>query len=367
MNNQQKVAGTWLYVNKLEEQMAEIREKTAKLATEINMILLRNYGNSSDYFKLKEQYDQNAKEIQSLNTQFEQMKIEAITNTEQIARELERNVKRAEELGRKKIQELEQQIDDRRKEHKLKDEQLRMELEMTVAASALEQDEMETSLRRQLVDLNTKIRRQKKINNHLKCQLEDLKNRKHANDNNEESILNAFKLNEIDELFENDIKEIAASQNSRNSKEKSDLHIIATNIPIMVESNETNKSNKNDVNESFNRDQAQGLQPDKLVKNKAVKTSKIKDFKQIIKWEIAMQTEKNVFKKKKICHMYQSFNRKVQSPFKSKTDCKKRVEKQTGVHDDVVVETRAPKIKKLYNPDDLDYLDEIWSQNNDEH
>ncbi|CAG9765249.1 unnamed protein product [Ceutorhynchus assimilis] len=393
-------------IQKLEEDLVTSRLASINLNKNFTQNLKSDESNINvKYVALQDRNNYYLKNINILEEKLEQIKTGIEQENRKMSAEAEINLKRQEKLWKRKIEETNNQIQKRKLDHIKKKEKLTSDLTTAQLTNDLEIDEIETALRRELIDLNRKIWRQNEINTDMKKQIEELKKQKKP-----PSTINIYQddlllMNDIEEFFNSNEGNVIKPNKNNHVTDKNKTRMYNSNyhpLDISKQSTKPNYKNLEFIHNNFdnpeppktakqenpkittnnfdsNPVQFTTPQTNKLDENRTMQNQSTRkrspDFYNLANFEneklpLKMVEIKAASKKKNVRGPVQSKNKDgndgTGAVQKRQTNKRgrpiKRVEDEIKVKDTAVLEQKTvPKKRKMFDPNNHDYLDEMMA------
>ncbi|KAH1027534.1 hypothetical protein HUJ05_001022 [Dendroctonus ponderosae] len=285
-NEKMELANIWKRIEQMENKLDGRRADNRELHQQLTDFFAAGSSNVvTNYVDLKEKLHTTYREINTLEAKLIDLDMRVTAEREEFQLKNDQQSKAHEEPEMKHLKLKSEEIENRKNEHKrngkctcpeikyqqltipfaaVSVEHLNNELQLVQATMDLEQDEMETQLRRELIDLKSKIWRQQNIAKEVQIKIDDLERRQQAVVRPQNMYAGAqelqfFQLNQLEDVFAADLDSSNAQQKSTKNVDNNEgnvqVHGKKPDLPCAEAqlSFETLKCNKNSA--KFNQAQ----------------------------------------------------------------------------------------------------------------
>ncbi|XP_050306910.1 uncharacterized protein LOC126743739 [Anthonomus grandis grandis] len=204
-----KTSIPWQEIYKLEDALQQCQISNRNLAFTVKeKISQESCSIRAEFVTVRDEYERLISQVEKRRKTLEDLKEKTLEENARRDRQARHKLNQIAETEIIKMNEIKKKIEKRKWEHDKKMEELSQALELTQAAIDLERDEVETSLRKELVDINMQIWRQMNRNFDLQATIDGLKTKKQLLSQvqpqppTDSDVLNFFQLDTLDDIFE---------------------------------------------------------------------------------------------------------------------------------------------------------------------
>ncbi|XP_030760890.1 bromodomain-containing factor 2-like [Sitophilus oryzae] len=236
-NNPQTRENLYKELKDYEAELDNCRYKDFNLHKELKLLYSNdNFDITAQYVCLQEKLQGLLNDTLLFEKEFNILKTSTNCEMQEFAAHYENDNKLQTELHEFKLDHIYEQMKDENDRHNIIVQKLQSELELLGASTALEEDDIETEMRKELVDLNMRIRQMHQINSNIQRDIDEIKNKK------QREYYNTDDVNELQNIKE----EIIINLEPENNKENcSDLVTVQMSTSLKKSSVEKKKKNKN--------------------------------------------------------------------------------------------------------------------------